>query len=106
MTRVPAQSSRKKHGDCELCRRQTLLTFHHLIPKKMHRRKHFQKMYRRATLNAGINICRQCHDGLHRLYDEMTLATRLNSLESLIEDTAVSRHVRWVARQKTPRGPL
>ena len=39
-----------KAGECPLCMRATELTFHHLIPKKMHRRRFFQKNYKREQL--------------------------------------------------------
>jgi len=93
--------ARTKHGPCALCGRSVPLTFHHLIPRKMHRRPHFRKRYSRQTLNAGIDICGRCHTGLHRLYDEMTLARQLNTLDALREDDAVGRHIDWVARQKS-----
>lgn len=93
--------ARTRFGPCALCGRETSLTFHHLIPKKMHRRARFRKHYTREQLNAGIDICMRCHRGVHRLHDEMTLATQLNSLEALREDQAVQRHAGWVRRQKS-----
>ena len=51
-------------------------------------------------LQAGIGLCRLCHQGLHRLYDEMTLAKRLNTTQALREDPAVQRHARWVRKQR------
>ena len=92
---------RVRHGPCALCGRETALTFHHLIPRKMHRRSRFRKRYSRDELNTGIDICPRCHRGLHRLYDEMTLATTLNTLDALREDDAIQRHARWVRRQKS-----
>lgn len=92
--------ARIKHGECELCKRQLSLTFHHLIPKKMHRRTHFKKAYSKVALSAGINICRRCHSGIHRLYDETTLAKQFNTLEALRADEAVAKHCAWAAKQK------
>jgi len=89
-----------KRGDCCLCQRHCLLTFHHLIPKKMHRRPHFQKRFSKVELNQGIHICRLCHSGIHNLYDEMTLAKQYSNLAALQADAEVSKHVSWVARQK------
>ena len=89
-----------KFGTCELCRRTTHLTFHHLIPRKLHRRTRFKKHYSRQDLNRGIDICRQCHNGLHDLYDEMTLARQFSTLDALLGDEAVMRHATWVSRQK------
>jgi len=87
-------------GECPLCRRMTALTFHHLIPKKMHRRSFFQKTYKREQLAIGIYICRQCHNGIHLLFDEMTLGKHFNTLEKLMLDEPLQKHFRWVARQR------
>jgi len=88
-----------KQGQCLLCQRESHLTFHHLIPRKLHRRNHFKKHYNKAALNQGIMICRACHSGIHRLYDEMTLGKQFNTLEALQHDEALAKHVAWVAKQ-------
>lgn len=85
---------------CELCGRQVPLTFHHLVPRKMHRRPRFQKHFTREQLNTGIWVCQACHRGIHKLYDEMTLARDLNTLAKLQDDPAVQRHVAWVGKQR------
>jgi len=87
-------------GRCPLCKRVTSLTFHHLIPRKLHRRNFFKKNYSKAELNQGVNVCRLCHNGIHDLYDEMTLAKRFASLDLLQKDTALTKHFDWVAKQK------
>ncbi|MFW5845627.1 MAG: hypothetical protein ACOCXJ_05315 [Planctomycetota bacterium] len=91
---------RGTQGTCPLCGRVCDLTFHHLIPRKLHRRIGFKKRYTRAQLDAGIAICRLCHSGLHDLHDEMTLARDFDSLQALRADPAISRHCAWVAKQK------
>jgi len=93
--------ARNQTGEkCELCRQGRDLTFHHLIPRKLHRRSSFKKRYTREELNQGIYICRLCHKGLHRLYDEMTLAKQFSSKEEMIADPALVRHIDWSAKQK------
>lgn len=92
---------RPKFGCCSLCQRETALTFHHLIPRKLHKRNRFAKRYTREQLNVGVMLCRRCHKGIHRLYDEMELGSRLNTETALREDPAIARHVAWVARQKS-----
>lgn len=91
---------RDKHGICPLCQREVTLTFHHLTPKKLHRRKFYRKRMDRLERNRGIAICRLCHDGIHDIYDESTLGKHFNSLEKLQQDAALQRHFAWVARQK------
>ncbi|WP_390376533.1 hypothetical protein [Alteromonas sp. MTD1] len=89
-----------KVGTCPCCSRHTRLTFHHLIPKKMHRRTYFKKHYTKEQLQAGVNICRQCHSGIHRFYDEMTLAKQLHSLCLLQADEQLSTFFNWVSKQR------
>lgn len=85
---------------CALCGRAVPLSFHHLIPRKVHRRNHFAKHYTREQLAAGIHVCRLCHKGIHNAHDEITLAKALNTLEKLKRDEQVRRHVEWVRKQK------
>jgi hypothetical protein len=96
-----ANARHKRPETCCLCFRDTALTFHHLIPRKVHRRSFFQKNYSREQLNLGIFICRTCHKGIHALFDEMTLARQYNTLEQLREDAELAKHVAWSAKQKT-----
>ena len=91
---------REKYGRCRFCRRECALTFHHLIPKKLHRRVRFKKTYTREELNQGIAVCRQCHDGIHDIYDEMTLAKTRATPECLRNDPLLQKHFQWVAKQK------
>lgn len=79
----------------------TQLTFHHLIPRKLHRRNHYRRHYTRNSLQHGINICRQCHNGIHKQYDEMTLARQLNNLQALRNDERLQKYFAWVTKQKT-----
>ena len=88
-----------KAGECPLRRRTTELIFHHLIPKKCIGVAFFKKLQAR-TIGLGIYICRQCHSGIHLLFDEMTLGKRFNTFENLLLDEALLKHFRWVARQK------
>ena len=86
-------------GYCPLCQRYARLTFHHLIPKKMHRRTFFRKNFKKIQLHSGIFICRQCHNGVHRFYTEMELAKQFRTLEKLQHDDKLSRYFAWVSKQ-------
>jgi len=88
---------------CALCDRQTSLTAHHLIPRKLHRRKWFTKNYTRQELQCVVLLCRDCHVGVHKLYDEMKLAKTLNTLEKLRADKAVMKHVQWVSKRRVAK---
>jgi len=99
---TPTQDSRKQPATCELCSRDQPLTFHHLIPRKTHGRRRFQRRYTKHEMrNRGLYVCRPCHSGIHDLIpDEVTLGERFNTKEQLLAHEGVARHVAWVARQK------
>lgn len=85
---------------CELCQAPRELTFHHLIPRKVHRRTFFKRNYDRDTLQAGVHLCRLCHSAVHRFFDEMTLAKQYASLEALRAAPELQRHASWARKQR------
>jgi hypothetical protein len=76
------------------------LTFHHLIPKKLHRRPRYRRHFNREELALGVYVCRDCHDGIHATYSEVELAAALSSPEALAADPLLARHFAWVGRQR------
>lgn len=91
---------REKNGICPFCQRNVSLTFHHLIPKKLHRRDYFKKHYSPQQLNEGVNICRKCHTGIHDIHDVMTLAKQFNTIDALRTDESLAKHFAWVGKQR------
>lgn len=89
-----------KLASCRTCGRETALTFHHLIPRKMHRRTHFKKHFSKDELQAGVMLCRTCHSGIHKRYSEMELAKSFNTETLLKEDYELARFFTWVTKQK------
>lgn len=93
--------TKNRIGECPLCKRKDImLTFHHLIPKTHHKNKWFKKNFTSEELNSGIDICRDCHDAIHKFYDEKTLGKEFNTLEKIQEDEKLSKHFSWVSKQK------
>jgi len=45
-------------------------------------------------------LCPRCHKGLHKLYSESELGSHFNTVEALLDDPAVLKHVAWVAKQR------
>ncbi len=95
-----AASRKVRAGICPGCRRCVRLTFHHLIPRKMHRRKRFKNAYSKQQLSRGLYVCRLCHNGIHQRFDEMELALRYSDPQQLLAAPALQQHFRWVSRQK------
>jgi hypothetical protein len=97
---VTTSTRRAVEGPCPFCGRRLALTFHHLVPRKMHRRPRFRRRYTREELARGIYVCRDCHDFIHRTYCEKDIAGRLSTPQALVEDPILQRHFRWLRRQR------
>ena len=83
---------------CALCDRDRPLTFHHLIPKALHRKKRYRALGR-AALAQGVDLCRDCHDAVHRFIDEKTLGAHFSTLDALRAHPDVAKFVAWVRRR-------
>ena len=101
---VTNAARRNAVGPCPFCQRPQPLTFHHLIPRKLHRRRRYQRTYTREVLGNGIYTCRDCHDAIHRAYDEQQLATTYASPEAIYSDPLLRRHFAWLSRQRRDYG--
>lgn len=97
--RTPSKRQQQTH--CELCCRRQPLTFHHLIPRKNHRKGYFQRHFSKDELSRrGLMLCRLCHRHLHRLYDEGELGRRLNTKEAILAEPEMQRFLAWAKKQR------
>ncbi len=86
---------------CELCERENLLTFHHLIPVCLHTNKWFKKNYTREELKKGINICKEdCHKQIHLLIPEKEMGKYYNTKEKLLKHPQVKKYIKWLQKRK------
>lgn len=96
--------TRQQNGEsaCELCARSVPLTFHHLVPRKVHKRTRFIRRHgKREMRSTGLWICRLCHSGIHNIIpDEKVLAESFFTKELLLAHEGVARHVLWVSKQR------
>lgn len=91
--KLPPQPER-----CELCERPVpQLTRHHLIPRRLHRKKRFQKRFAREDMiTRTLWVCRPCHNAIHRAASEHELGERYNTREALLELDGLSQFVEWL----------
>lgn len=89
-------------GRCKLCKREQPLTEHHLIPRAVHSKKRFIRLFGKQEMKRRkIDVCKLCHDGIHDLIpDEKKLAESYNTPELLMADERIQKHVEWVKKQK------
>lgn len=68
--------------------------------KEVHAKALKRKWHKAEDLNKGTWICRPCHNMVHRLEDNETLARRYYTVELLMEREELQRWADWVGRQK------
>ncbi|MEC7523200.1 MAG: HNH endonuclease [Myxococcota bacterium] len=82
---------------CALCGRDRPLTFHHLIPRTLHRKKRYQRALSKDELQRGVYLCRDCHDAVHRFVSEKELGASYRTLEALRAHPDIAKFARWVS---------
>ena len=88
---------------CELCSRAVRLTFHHLVPRKVHKRTRFIRTHGKDEMRSkGLWLCKLCHSGIHTIIpNEKSLAESYYTKELLLSHEGIARHVAWVRKQKS-----
>jgi len=87
-------------GNCELCKRENELTFHHLIPRTNHKNKWFKKNFTREEMNQGINICKyDCHTEIHKVINEKEMGRSFNTIEKLMRHPKVKKYIKYIKNQ-------
>ncbi|CAG8567844.1 16803_t:CDS:2 [Cetraspora pellucida] len=77
------------------------LTFHHLIPRVMHKRVVKKGLFtKEECLTRGTNICRPCHSACHKMISHEKMAYEYNTVDKLLEHEGVIKFVTWVSKQK------
>ncbi len=90
---------KNKATHCAFCRRERLLTFHHLIPRTTHRNKWFRKNFSKQQMQEGVMLCRDCHKKVHQVHTEKVLGRQFNAPEKLIADPEIAKFVQWVSNR-------
>ena len=92
---------------CELCTRNNLkLTFHHLIPKKMHKKKYVLKIHPNKDFNKyGIVVCVACHKTIHNCISHKDLALRYFTITDLLSHSEIKKAVEFNSKQEKRKVP-
>lgn len=59
-----------------------------------------QKSTRFVIGKQTIDICRQCHNMIHKTHDNLSLAHNYNTLEKLLQDETIYKHCKWLNKQR------
>ena len=86
---------------CKLCGRDKILTFHHFIPRTLHKNKWFKKNFTRVEMAQGIYICEHdCHPEIHKFINEKEMGRSFNTLQKLLRHHKVKKYVKYIKKQK------
>ena len=92
-------------GSCEMCERTMPLTVHHLYPREVQKKLLKRGLITDADKLAKAQICRQCHNTIHRLFENEQLAIEFNSIEKLLQDARIQKWVMYARKQKSRAVP-
>lgn len=90
-------------GQCAFCMRilKSGTTEHHLIPRRCHTNRWFQKRFSRLQMRETVASCADCHRAIHRFVPcEKDLGRSFNTIPLLLAHPGFARFVAWVCRQK------
>jgi hypothetical protein len=90
----------EKQQHCQLCGRQKRLTFHHFIPRFCHSNKWFKKRLTRDEMQQGIDLCKDCHNFLHKQFTEKELGRELTNRETLLKNEIIANFIHWARKKK------
>lgn len=87
-------------ANCNFCGRMKELTFHHYIPKTLHKNKLFVKLYDKKFMQThGVDLCDDCHSAIHDFFTEKDLGKNYNSKEKLFATEKIRNFIKWVKKQ-------
>ena len=87
---------------CQLCgSKEDVLNFHHLIPRTLHSKKSYKKVYSKLYLAThGIWICQAfCHKQIHELISEKEMGMNFNTLDKLLSHPEVKKFIEWRSKR-------
>jgi len=87
-------------GACVICHREMPLTKHHLTPRAVHRWHKNHNGMTHEQLHAGISICRDCHDAVHRFISLKDMGFEYNTLEKILEHPKVVTFIPYISKKR------
>ncbi len=84
-----------------MCERDLPITSHHLIPQQVHSKNWCKKIFTKDDMkNRRADLCRDCHPYLHKKFTHAELAREYNTVEKILANEEVARHMVWLKKQR------
>ena len=98
-TTPPPHPSTTRLTHCEICDRDWVpLTYHHLIPKKVHAKVLKRGWHEESQLGNVAWLCRACHSFVHKMAGNEELGREWFTVERVLGREDVRRWAGWVGR--------
>ena len=99
ITSPPPIWANTRASACEICDRNWIpLTYHHLIPKQVHKKALKRHWHEEWKLNSVAWLCRACHSFVHKIASNEALAKDLYTVELLMAREDIQAWAGWVGR--------
>ena len=82
-----------------MCKRTRQLTFHHIIPASLHRRRSVKGRFTKEEMQQGVNICRDCHNAVHHFITNKELSEKWHGLDELCAHPEIAKYIDWASKQ-------
>ena len=89
----------KQSESCPMCGRNRSLTFHHIVPSALRKRRSVKARFSPEELQQGLGICRDCHNAVHHFISNKELSQRWHGLEELKAHPEIAKYIAWASKQ-------
>eukprot|EP00696_Hemimastix_kukwesjijk_P010758 gnl/Hemi2/23541_TR7896_c0_g3_i1.p1 gnl/Hemi2/23541_TR7896_c0_g3~~gnl/Hemi2/23541_TR7896_c0_g3_i1.p1 ORF type:complete len:227 (+),score=85.32 gnl/Hemi2/23541_TR7896_c0_g3_i1:71-682(+) len=99
---VDKLEAQERDGSCKLCGSTTRITIHHLIPKLILKRlKKTQRANTKVDVSLYlVDVCRPCHNELHRLWGHGELASSYQTVDMILEAPEIQPYLLWKRKKE------
>ncbi|TGZ80166.1 hypothetical protein EX30DRAFT_320474 [Ascodesmis nigricans] len=96
----PPVWSKTRTTECEICDREGNVTYHHLIPRSVHKKVLKRGWHQEWRLNVVAWLCRPCHSAVHRCASNEELAREYYTVEKLLEREDIQKWRNYISKQR------
>eukprot|EP01097_Dermamoeba_algensis_P001874 TRINITY_DN1726_c0_g1_i1.p1 TRINITY_DN1726_c0_g1~~TRINITY_DN1726_c0_g1_i1.p1 ORF type:complete len:187 (-),score=48.01 TRINITY_DN1726_c0_g1_i1:165-725(-) len=97
---VEQLETKTREGCCQLCGATQRITIHHLIPKLILKRMRNKGKERVDVSKYLVEVCRPCHNELHRLWGHGELAKDYQTVEMILEAPEIQPFLAWKRKRE------
>eukprot|EP00005_Dracoamoeba_jomungandri_P008944 CAMPEP_0174263462 /NCGR_PEP_ID=MMETSP0439-20130205/18813_1 /TAXON_ID=0 /ORGANISM="Stereomyxa ramosa, Strain Chinc5" /LENGTH=203 /DNA_ID=CAMNT_0015348817 /DNA_START=43 /DNA_END=654 /DNA_ORIENTATION=+ len=90
----------ERDGLCKLCGTNNRITIHHLIPKLVLKRMRNKGKPKVEVSQYLVEVCRPCHNELHRLWGHGELAADYQTVDMILEAPEIQSYLTWKRKKE------